>query len=379
MHRVWCKTRQKQLAYKEEQRIIAESRPDPPAETAPAPAPTSPAPASATARPSYLSALSQSSAAVAPAAPAPATAAPSDAPETSLRQRLRKKLQPHAPAGKPPAPPASAAGSANGDSIGSSKGAAPEAGAPSAQQLTEQYLARPEPGDPTAVFCVPLEEGLRRSARVSPDLPDVLSFCLAYIERHGLDEVGVFRLSGSLREVATLRHLFQCGQYPGDDDIHDVNAATNLLKLYFRELPQPLFEPRSDYVPPSSNGGGGSSAVSPYRAVLDSLSPERRKIAWALFRLLSMVVANSARNKMSSANLAIVLSPTLHAPSDTVCQLAVHFHEHFTPADAAALPPDWPHITAQSRCTPEAPLLDAPAPAPRSPAPSAVDLLTGDF
>lgn len=366
MHRVWCKTRQKQLAYKEEQRIIAESRPEPTLETAPADSAPAPAPAATTlstsARPSYLSSSASASASVFTAAAAPA--APSDAPEPSLRQRLRKKIQ-RVPAGKPPAPPAPAAAPL---ACTAPAAGAPAEAAPSTQQLTEQYLARPEPGDPTAVFCVPLEEGLRRSARVSPDLPDVLSFCLAYIERHGLDEVGVFRLSGSLREVATLRHMFQCGQYPGDDDIHDVNAATNLLKLYFRELPQPLFEPRADYDPASSAG------VSPYRAVLDSLSIERRRIAHALFRLLAKVVANSARNKMSSANLAIVLSPTLHAPSDTVSQLAVHFDEYFTPADAPALPPEWPHITAQSRCAPP-----PSSPPPSSPSPSAVDLLTGDL
>ena len=370
MHRVWCKTRQKQLAYKEEQRIIAESRPDPPPETAPSAAAAAPAAATAAMRPSYLSAAAT---APAPVTTAPA-AAPSDVPEPSLRQRLRKKIQQHVPAGKPPAPPASpppatpasSTGSAAAANTSSSSGSAAAEPGPSPQQLTEQYLARPEPGDPTAVFCVSLEEGLRRSARVSPDLPDVLSFCLAYIELHGLDEVGVFRLSGSLREVATLRHMFQCGQYPGPDDIHDVNAATNLLKLYFRELPQALFEPRADYDPAASTRAG----VSPYRAVLDSLSVARRKIAYALFRLLAMVVANSARNKMSSANLAIVLSPTLHAPSDTVSQLAVHFDEYFTPADAPALPPEWPHITASSRC--------ASAPPAPAPTPSAVDLLTGD-
>jgi len=288
MHRIWCKTRQKQLAYKEEQRRIAQSR-----------------------KPSYLS-ESQDSAA------APVSPTEEAGPRPSTRA---------------PMPPSAA-----------KQAVTAEAAQMTPQQLSEKYLSKPASHDQTAVFCMSIEEGLRRSARVSPDLPDVLSFCLAYIELYGLDEVGVFRLSGSLREVATLRHMFQLGLYPSASDIHDVNVATNLLKLYFRELPEPLFKTRSDYVP------GSYGNISPYREVLESISVERRRIAYALFRLLNMIVKNSDKNKMNGGNIAIVLSPTLQAASDTVDQLTLHFDTLFTDTDAPALPPEWPNITAESRC-----------------------------
>jgi len=265
MHRIWCKTRQKQLAYQEEQKRLAQTRKD------------------MASRPSYLSSSSSE--------------------QTSTEQL---ELTP--------------------------------------KQITERYLAKPERDDPTAVFCMSIEEGLRRSARVSPDLPDVVSFCLAYIEKYGLEEEGVFRLSGSLREVATLRYLFQQGKYPSLNDIHDVNVATNLLKLYFRELPEPLFKERDDYVQ------GSYGNISPYREVLESISIERRRIAYALFRLLHLIVQHSDKNKMSGGNIAIVLSPTLRAASDTVDQLTLHFDKYFTDADAPALPPEWPDITEESRC-----------------------------
>jgi len=300
MHRIWCKTRQKQLAYKEEQRSMAQSRTD-------SPSSSSSAVTSTGSLPSYLSGSQES-------------ASSSDPSSAGRVKRSSKKTGP------------------------TKSSIAAEAAHLTPQQLSEKFLSKPGPDDLNAVFGVSIEEGLRRSAHISPDLPDVLSFCLAYIELYGLDEVGVFRLSGSLRDVAVLRYMFQQGLYPAPTDIRDVNVATNLLKLYFRELPEPLFEPRSDYVP------GSHGKISPYREVIESISIERRRIAYALFRLLHMIVNNSDVNKMSGGNIAIVLSPTLKAASDTVDQLTLHFDTLFTDEDAPAFPPDWPTITADSRC-----------------------------
>jgi len=229
----------------------------------------------------------------------------------------------------------STAGSGGASSDSSAPGLAP---ASAANAVTAALLAPPRPEDTNAVFGVPFELAVQRSGRICKELPDVLVLCCSYIERHGLEEEGLFRLSGSLREVALLRGAFQKGESPNMDDIGDPHVVTGALKLYFRELPESLFARRPG-APTEPHPGG------PYKTLLGQLHEGRRKAIQLLFGLLAKVAAKSSKNKMNPNNLAIVFSPTLQAANDIVVNLITNYSSLFDPATGPKLPPAWPDLT----------------------------------
>ena len=76
-------------------------------------------------------------------------------------------------------------------------------------------------------------------------LPAVVYRCLEYLEmKDAASEEGIFRMSGSNTLIKGLRNRFNAeGDYDflGDDEpYYDVHAVASLLKLYLRELPQPV-------------------------------------------------------------------------------------------------------------------------------------------
>ena len=84
-------------------------------------------------------------------------------------------------------------------------------------------------------------------ARAFPSLvtvagvPLVVLKCISKVERH-LDEQGIYRVSGNTGHVQQL--VGKCNSNPGTlalDNVSDVHCVTGLLKLYFRELSEPVF------------------------------------------------------------------------------------------------------------------------------------------
>ncbi|XP_014678257.1 PREDICTED: SLIT-ROBO Rho GTPase-activating protein 1-like, partial [Priapulus caudatus] len=58
-----------------------------------------------------------------------------------------------------------------------------------------------------------------------------------------LHHQGIFRVSGSQVEINELKNQFEKGEDPLADasDCCDLNSSAGVLKLYFRELREPLF------------------------------------------------------------------------------------------------------------------------------------------
>lgn len=59
----------------------------------------------------------------------------------------------------------------------------------------------------------------------------------------GLHHQGIFRVSGSQVEINNFRDWFERGEDPLADmtDASDINSVAGVLKLYLRELREPLF------------------------------------------------------------------------------------------------------------------------------------------
>lgn len=89
------------------------------------------------------------------------------------------------------------------------------------------------------VFSCDLSEHLLNSGQ---DIPMVLKCCSAFIEEHGIVD-GIYRLSGITSNIQRLRRAFDEERIPdlGNPEMkQDIHAVSSLLKMYFRELPNPL-------------------------------------------------------------------------------------------------------------------------------------------
>jgi hypothetical protein len=85
------------------------------------------------------------------------------------------------------------------------------------------------------VFGVQLKEALTISE--TRGLPTIVARCLDFLAHH-TSEVGLYRVSASIKEINALAKEFQDGQ---DFEIAlnaDVHAVAAVLKMYLRELPQ---------------------------------------------------------------------------------------------------------------------------------------------
>lgn len=85
----------------------------------------------------------------------------------------------------------------------------------------------------------------------SGGVPTILVRCARTVEEHGLSTVGIYRIPGISTQVQKLRTALNqdCAGYhllENDCMPEEINNVTSVLKLWLRELPDPLF-PRSLY------------------------------------------------------------------------------------------------------------------------------------
>uniref|UniRef100_A0A3B3DXX9 Rho GTPase activating protein 25 n=1 Tax=Oryzias melastigma TaxID=30732 RepID=A0A3B3DXX9_ORYME len=74
----------------------------------------------------------------------------------------------------------------------------------------------------------------------SSTVPILVQKCVEFIKQHGLDEEGIFRLPGQDNAVKQFRDAFDAGERPSFPSDTDVHTVASLLKLYLRELPEPV-------------------------------------------------------------------------------------------------------------------------------------------
>lgn len=148
-------------------------------------------------------------------------------------------------------------------------------------------------------------------------VPRFVQKCVRFVERHGLDTDGIYRVSGNLAVIQRLRHKADHEEQLDLDDGHvtEVHVVTGALKLFFRELPEPLF-PFSSYDKfiAAIQLAEHSQRVSYIKDLVSSLPLPNHSTMELLFTHLQRVIAHSDSNRMSVQSLAIVFGPTLLRP-----------------------------------------------------------------
>ena len=89
----------------------------------------------------------------------------------------------------------------------------------------------------SGVFGVEIAEAVRISE--TRGLPTVVANTLEFLNRH-TEEVGLYRVSASIKEINALTKEFQNSQNYEISSTADIHAVAAILKMYYRELPSPL-------------------------------------------------------------------------------------------------------------------------------------------
>ncbi|EHH57555.1 Active breakpoint cluster region-related protein, partial [Macaca fascicularis] len=166
----------------------------------------------------------------------------------------------------------------------------------------------------TGVFGVKISVVRERSK-----VPYIVRQCVEEVEKRGIEEVGIYRISGVATDIQALKAVFDAN----NKDIllmlsdMDINAIAGTLKLYFRELPEPLLTDR--LYPAFMEGIALSDPAAKENCMMHLLRslPDPNLITFLfLLEHLKRVAEKEPINKMSLHNLATVFGPTLLRPSE---------------------------------------------------------------
>ncbi|RZF47809.1 hypothetical protein LSTR_LSTR012126 [Laodelphax striatellus] len=167
------------------------------------------------------------------------------------------------------------------------------------------------------VFGCDLGEHLLNSGH---EIPMVLKCCAEFIEKHGLVD-GIYRLSGVTSNIQRIRTTFDEDRVPAlyEDEaiLQDIHSVASLLKMYFRELPNPLctYQLYNAFVSavqtPVSPDSSTDDRLLRMREVVHKLPPPHYRTLEYLMRHLARVSEKGPQTGMTARNIAIVWAPNL--------------------------------------------------------------------
>ncbi|PVU87201.1 hypothetical protein BB561_006438 [Smittium simulii] len=208
-------------------------------------------------------------------------------------------------------------------------------------------------------------------------MPEPIIDWILYLYKNGINVEGLFRRSPSSIQLGEAKNEYNCGIGSMNlDDLGGVHVAAVLLKMFFKELPDPIFDSYDiknikniptysescDHHDPTDSiddifnyarvkhnasgsfvGDGGSSnqgrcvccsnciiEVEKRRIefiqtrILCNKSVQLRQMLAHIFGLLYSISLNSAVNKMTSTNLSLIWSPNLYFSDDILSDVAMY-------------------------------------------------------
>ncbi|KAG5852049.1 active breakpoint cluster region-related protein [Anguilla anguilla] len=152
-------------------------------------------------------------------------------------------------------------------------------------------------------------------------VPHIVRSCTEEVEHRGLEEVGIYRISGATSDIQALKSTFDTNLREAVSRLRcvDVHAVSGALKLYFRDLPEPLI-PREQFrsLADALAIPDMSSRMESMCSILQSCPVVNRNTFLFLLHHLRRVAEKEAINKMSLMNLATVFGPSLVRPPEAV-------------------------------------------------------------
>lgn len=159
----------------------------------------------------------------------------------------------------------------------------------------------------------------------SSTVPNFVKMCIDHVENNGLYIDGLYRVSGNLAVVQKLRFAVNHDEKVNLSDAkwEDIHVTTGALKMFFRELPEPLFTYAlfNDFVS-AIKIPDYKQRVQAIKELVRQLPRPNHDTMQALFKHLRKVIDHGEENRMTTQSVAIVFGPTLLRPETETLNMA---------------------------------------------------------
>uniref|UniRef100_A0A7N6FCU7 Rho GTPase activating protein 12 n=1 Tax=Anabas testudineus TaxID=64144 RepID=A0A7N6FCU7_ANATE len=163
--------------------------------------------------------------------------------------------------------------------------------------------------------------------RENTSVPNFVKMCIDHVENTGLNIDGLYRVSGNLAVIQKLRFAVNHDEKVdlNDSKWEDIHVTTGALKMFFRELSEPLFTYGSfnDFVN-AIKYSDQKQRVNSLKDLIKKLPKPNHDTMQILFKHLCRVIDHGEANRMTTQSVAIVFGPTLLRPETETGNIAVH-------------------------------------------------------
>ena len=137
-------------------------------------------------------------------------------------------------------------------------------------------------------------------------LPAVVAKTIEYLEDTALKLEGIFRISGNQSEVLAMKKAFDDGIDVNVRECSSPHVAAGLLKLYLRDLPEPLFPYHlyDIFISLYNTITNEAIRVTYYKVLVDALPIPNQMLLFRILPFLANVVKYQEINKMAIHNVA---------------------------------------------------------------------------
>jgi len=203
-------------------------------------------------------------------------------------------------------------------------------GRPSKKELVDKGVLRdaadqrPLSQSVNKYFGVPLPDVYADARLIEGSVPRPVLYCCQAVQKF-LDLQGLFRVSGTFSEMATLKSTFERGEIPDFSAVDNKHSVSGLLELYFRELPEPatthaLYD---DFMTAVEAKDDEKRRLDTLRSTVAKLPAPNKMVLGALLHLLKQVADLCSVNQMDERNLGIVFGSILLGAEQLQISLAM--------------------------------------------------------
>jgi len=167
------------------------------------------------------------------------------------------------------------------------------------------------------IFGISLAEVMKHPMNQDQTIPLIVLNCMRFLLRNATEVEGIFRLSGRAHRIEELKQAYDRGEAVDFSKEGDVHVIAGLLKLYFRDLPDPLctFTLYPEWIASTDPVDLEATKVR-MKALLKKLPVTNYLTLSSLMALLAQIAESSHVTKMTAPNLAICWAPNILKPKE---------------------------------------------------------------
>ncbi|XP_041469965.1 rho GTPase-activating protein 7-like isoform X3 [Lytechinus variegatus] len=160
------------------------------------------------------------------------------------------------------------------------------------------------------VFGVPLLHHLQKTGQ---PLPQTILYAMRYLRRQAGEAVGLFRKPGVRSRIQQLKKMNEANPDSLSYDGMMAYDVADMLKQYFRELPEPLLTPKlsETFISLFTSSVPKELRIPVMQAAILLMPDENREVLQSLLLFLSDIASQSDLNQMTAYNLAVCFAPSL--------------------------------------------------------------------